>query len=680
MIPNTTAITLRAITCGPYTYLLRMALFSLLVLSASRAGLIAWNYERVEETGHLLEMILQGIRADTILVCLWLLLPVLTVPVLAWKRWQPVWFSWTYAWSLIGLIGILFMELATPAFLLQFDTRPNRIFIEYLCYPQEVLSTLWQGFRLPFIGGTLFTCLLGFGFYRLLRLPKSHLVLWSPAKTLTTWPLILLLVLMGIRSTTNHRPANPALFAITGDAMVNSLVINSSYSLLYALYSMKHEARSSEIYGKLATDEMLKFSREWPWLKNYQFDNPELPTLHYQSATQHREQPLNLVIVLQESMGATFVKSLGGVEATPELEKLAAEGIWFEQLYATGTRSVRGIEAVIAGYSPTPAQSVVKLPNSQQHFSTLASILKEFGYHTQFVYGGEAHFDNMRGFFTSNGFSDIVDISRIENPVFVGSWGASDEDLFNTAHQQFLSLNSSGKPFFSLVFTSSNHEPFEFPDNRVALVEHPKNTVNNAVKYADWAMGRFFEKAKQSPYWSNTLFLIVADHDNRVYGNNLIPVEKFKIPALILGADIQPQRLSTISSQVDLAPTVLSLMGISSCHPMVGRDLAQDSSSPGRALLQFNDYFALMEPEKLTILKPDQTAVLARYDEKQKHLAITAPASDMERRKAMAQVQLPSYLYREGKYTSNAICTGEHQTLSQKSQYSYIKPTKPDER
>lgn len=646
-----------SINLGPYTYLVRMALLALLLLSCSRAGLVLWNYDRVISAGNLSSIFLQGIRADIILISLWLLLPVLCIPFFACKRWSVIWFKSTYMWCLLGLVGILFMELATPAFLMQFDVRPNRIFIEYLKYPHEVLSTLWHGFRIPFVSGIVLTGLLGYGLHRLLHWPAAQLILWSPLKNLLIWPLVFIMIFMGIRSTTNHRPANPALFAITGDAMVNSLVINSGYSVLYALYSMKHEARSSEIYGKLAIDDMIQYSLDWPWLKEYVFENPEYPTLHRQEAAVKREKPLNLVIVLQESMGATFVKSLGGADVTPELEKLAAEGIWFERLYATGTRSVRGIEAVVAGYLPTPAQSVVKLSKSQNNFTTLASILKSEGYQTQFIYGGEAHFDNMRSFFTNNGFEDIVDIKKIRNPVFVGSWGASDEDLFNTAHDEITSLYTTGKPFFSLIFTSSNHAPFEFPDNRTSLFEQPKNTANNAVKYADWAMGKFFEQAKKSPYWKNTVFLIVADHDNRVYGNNLIPVEKFQIPGLILGADISPMRVSTLSSQVDLAPTLLSQMGISACHPMVGRDFARDSTSPGRAIFQFENYFALMEQDKLIILKPDQTAVVAQYNEHKKMLMIDRNASAIEQKKALAQVQLPSYLYREGRYASNQACT-----------------------
>ena len=641
---------------GPYIHLARMAFLSLVILSVSRVGLVLWNYDRVANTGSFVSIFLLGARADIILVSLWLLTPVCCVPILAWRRWSNLWFKFTYLWCLIGLVIILFLELATPAFLMQFDARPNRIFIEYLKYPKEVLSTLWHGFRLTFVAGLVLTALIGYGLHRLLCLPKNHLTVWAPLKSLLIWPLVFIMVFVGIRSTLSHRPANPALFAITGDSMVNSLVINSGYSVLYALYSMKHEARSSEIYGKLPISEMLQYSLDWPWLKKYVFQNPDYPTLHYQDAAIKRERPLNLVIVLQESMGATFVKSLGGVGVTPELEKLAQEGMWFERLYATGTRSVRGIEAVVAGYLPTPAQSVVKLSKSQTNFTTLASILKSEGYHTQFIYGGEAHFDNMRGFFTGNGFEDVVDIKKINNPVFVGSWGASDEDLFKTAEHEIEALHNKGKPFFSLIFTSSNHEPFEFPDNRIALFEQPKKTANNAVKYADWAMGKFFEHAKQSPYWQDTVFLVVADHDNRVYGNNLIPVEKFQIPGLILGADISPSRVSTLSSQIDLAPTLLSLMGVSACHPMIGRDFIHDQTSPGRAFLQFEDYFALMEPEKITVLKPDQTAVLMKYDEHLKKLDFIEAASETDLKRALSHVQLPSYLYREGKYSSTISC------------------------
>lgn len=646
---------------GPYLVFIHFIMLALAGLTLSRLALMLWQWERVQAAGDPVWMLVQGVRADLILLGLLVAIPVLLAPVLALARFHTIWRRFSYIWCLIALTLLIFIELSTPSFLLQYDVRPNRLYIEYLKYPKEVFSTLWHGFRLPLILGTALTGLLVFFAMRRLRALSAQQGCTSNKKLWLTWPLVVVLVLMSIRSTTQHRPANPALFAITPDAMVNSLIISSGYSVLYAIYSLRHEARSTEMYGTLDEATMLKQALDWPWLKHYQFNHPEQPTWHQQQATVQRDKPLNLVIVLQESMGATFVESLGGLPVTPELERLKHQGLWFEQLYATGTRSVRGIEAVVAGFAPTPAQSTVKLSNSQQNFTTLASVLKAASFHTQFIYGGEAHFDNMRSYFTGNGFSQIVDINQIKQPKFVASWGASDEDLFDKADAEFTRLQQqrqqTGQPFFSLVFTSSNHEPFEFPDGRIELHEEPKNTVNNAVKYADWAMGQFFQKARQSSYWQDTLFLIVADHDNRVYGSNLIPVEKFRIPGLILGADTKAGTIKTITSQIDLAPTLLSMLGVSSCHPMIGRDLTLDSTSPGRALIQFEQYFALKQPNGLTILKPDGSVVQGTYDEQQKALTLSDSAvSRADYEKALAQVQLPSYLYREGKYSSEHRC------------------------
>ena len=549
-----------------------------------------------------------------------------------------------------ALIFIVFMEVSTPQFIMQFDVRPNRLFVEYLSYPSEVIATLWNGFRIALVLGVLATIAFTIGIYKLLQAASINVTTWRAWKVLAVWPVLVVLVFVQIRSTTARRPANPALFALTGDSMVNSIIINSPWSVLDAIYSMSKEANSSEIYGEYPREKVFTTVKSAPWLRDLQFTNPELPTLHQQTAFVQRERPLNLVIVLEESLGATFVQSLGGLPVTPELEKLKTEGWWFEQLYATGTRSVRGIEAVVAGYAPTPARSVVKLSLAQQNFYTLALGLGQQGYHTEFVYGGEAHFDNMRGFFTGNGFQSVVDRKSMK-PVFEGSWGASDEDLFDKSLERLKTLHANGKPFFSLIFTSSNHEPFEFPDGRIKLHDPEKQTVNNAVMYADYALGRFIAQAKKEAYWKDTVFLIVADHDNRVYGDSLVPIKKFHIPGLILGADVQPKRIKTIASQVDLAPTLLSLIGVSSEHPMIGRDLARDSETPGRALIQFDNYFAWLDDSSATILRPGQAPLLGAYDFGTGVMTPQTTAPDPAKvDQAMSHVILPSILYREQKY------------------------------
>jgi phosphoglycerol transferase MdoB-like AlkP superfamily enzyme len=636
---------------GPYAPLIVMFLSGLLFLSLTRLGLVIWKWERVQATGELVQILLQGVRVDVIQLGLLALIPVLLSPVLATRKFFNVWRTFTFWWVLLSLVLLVFLEAATPGFILEYDVRPNRIFVEYLKYPHEVFGMLWQGFKVELFFGLVMTVIAFAVVSRLLKPWRRTEAKWASPAVWLVWPLLLVLTVLGIRSTLTHRPANPALFAITQDSMVNSLILNSTYSVFYAAYSLQHEAKSSAIYGKLPRDKIFALTGA---------QDADIPTLTTLVPSVKRDKPLNLVILLQESLGAGFVESLGGKPVTPNLEKLKDEGIWFTHLYATGTRSVRGIEAVVTGFQPTPSDSTVKLDLSQKNFFTLASLLSKRGYLTEFIYGGEAHFDNMRSFFMGNGFQQITDQPDFKNPVFVASWGASDEDLLNKTHEQLMAHHGSGKPFFTLAFSSSNHAPFEFPDGRIELYEQPKATDNNAVKYADYAIGEFIKKAKASPYWNDTVFLIVADHDIRVRGDSLVPIEHFHIPALILGGAIQAKKVDVIASQIDLPVTVLSLMGIEAQHPMTGHDLSNVSADyRGRAMMQYNYNFGWMQqlgPEavdnEVVVLREGKAPAFGHYDLASKQLQNTAAPADAAAlaERALANSLLPALLYQEQRY------------------------------
>jgi phosphoglycerol transferase MdoB-like AlkP superfamily enzyme len=636
---------------GPYAPLIVMFISGLVFLSLTRLGLVVWKWERVEATGELCQILLQGVRVDVIQLGLLAIIPVLLSPVLATRKFFNVWRGFTFWWVLLSLVLLVFLEAATPGFIHEYDVRPNRIFVEYLKYPHEVFGMLWQGFKLELFFGLLMTVIAFALVAKLLKPWREAEAKWASPAVWLVWPLILVLTVLGIRSTLSHRPANPALFAITQDSMVNSLILNSTYSVFYAAYSLQHEAKSSAIYGKMPREKIFALTGA---------KEGDIPTLTTLIPSEKRDKPLNLVILLQESLGAGFVESLGGKPVTPNLEKLKDEGIWFTHLYATGTRSVRGIEAVVTGFQPTPSDSTVKLDLSQKNFFTLADLLSKRGYLTEFIYGGESHFDNMRSFFMGNGFQQITDQPDFKNPVFVASWGASDEDLLNKTHEQLMAHHASGKPFFTLAFSSSNHAPFEFPDGRITLYEQPKATDNNAVKYADYAIGEFIKKAKASPYWNDTVFLIVADHDIRVRGDSLVPIEHFHIPALILGGAIQPKTVDVIASQIDLPVTVLSLMGIEAQHPMTGHDLSNVSADyRGRAMMQYNYNFGWMQQmgtdaaeNEVVVLREGKPPAFGRYDPLSKQLKNTpapADANDLAER-ALANSLLPALLYKEQRY------------------------------
>lgn len=643
---------------GPYSCVLGFFVLGVLALGLSRALLIAWQWERVDVTDSLLSMLVQGLRSDVMTLGLFVAPVVALLPLLLAIGRVKWWVRLSCAWLGLSLIVIVFLELATPQFVSEYDSRPNRLFLEYLVYPHEVLAMLWNGYR----GVLLLTVAAVVG---LTWVVARHFMqyardttVWRARTILLLWPIVVLVLFVMIRSSFQHRPANLATFAFCDDAMVNSLVANSAYSVLSAAYSLKNEAQSSRMYGEMSDAEVVQRVRAGMGIPPADFISDQSPTLHRQVASVRREKPLNLVIVLEESLGAGFVKELGGLPITPNIDRLAKQGIWFDQLYATGTRSVRGIEAIVAGFPPTPALSVVKLSKSQHDFATLASVLGHSGYRSEFIYGGESHFDNMRGFFLGNGFNSIVDRKDFATPKFVGSWGVSDEDLFDKAHERIRTLHATGRPFFTLVFSSTNHTPFEFPDGRIELFDSEKQTVRNAVKYADHALGQFIERARASDYWADTLFLVVADHDTRVYGDELVPVGKFHIPGVIVGADVTARRIDSLVSQIDLAPTLLSLMGIDSEHPFPGRDLTRtlpefgNSPAPvqARAMMQFDQNFAWLERDRLTVLLPDGSSRQFTFDRRTQELDPATTADPEAVRQALANVLMPAWLYREQRY------------------------------
>jgi len=613
----------------------------LVFLTLSRVGLSAWQWTRVHDSGGLWPVLLGGWRIDLSLLAMVVALPALFSPWLGHRRWPTRLAAW---WLRFWWLMYVLLEVSTPQFIAEYDTRPNRLYFEYLTSPHEVASMLWQGYKLSVGAGLVVFALIAWIGFRLLPTKQPDRVPvrgWlRPVATVLTFAVLFL----AGRGTLQHRPLNASQVAFTNDAMVNTLPLNSLYNVLNAAMALGNERSASAVYGKLPDDEMNAIVREAAGLEGAPLD-PRYPTLHAQQATRQGEQPYNLVIILEESLGAQFVGSLGGAGYTPELDKLANDGWWLERTYATGTRSARGLEAVTTGFMPTPAEAVLKLPRSQRDFFTLGALLDTYGYNTRFLYGGEAHFDNMRSFFYGNGFKQVVDSASFETkPAFVGSWGASDEDMFKELHQRL--MEDGDKRTLTVAFSVSNHTPWEYPAGRITPQGEPASNAN-AVRYADWSIGQFFAKAKQSPYWNHTVFLVVADHDARVFGASLVPVHHFHIPALIIGAGVPVKKDDHIVSQIDLAPTLLSLIGISSEHPMPGADLTK--RYPDRAIMQYGDNYGYLKNDQLIVLRPNQPAA-------QFHYLVDGEKLDPEtvdpvlEKTALAHALWPSWAYSKQRY------------------------------
>lgn len=624
-------------------------LIGLFITTLSRIFLFIIFRERVMQTEDYWLIFPIGLRMDIILLSYILVLPTVLICLLPDKYLQFIkkFFS---IYFIFFLFLLLFMELATKDFINEYDTRPNNLFIDYLIYPKEVIGTLLKSYL-----GSIFATfiILGLALYYSF---KNSSALFHPKfatyKTkLAMFPMVAFLLFFGLRSSlTSKRPINSSNTVFSTDQMTNCLGLNSLYTLGFAIYSMKNEGNSEKMYGKMDSKEAIKRVKTYMNVPDADFTDSELPLSHLQKSSNLQKRPYNLVIFLQESLGAEYVGSLGGLPLTPEFDKLTKEGLLFTNLYCTGTRSVRGIEAVISGFLPSPSESVVKLSNSQTGFFTLAAALKDKGYHTSFIYGGMANFDNMASFFNGNGFEDIVDEPDFSNDktALEGTWGFSDEDLAVKANSYFKSKGE--KPFFSLMFSTSNHEPFEFPDRRIKLYDKKKQTVHNAIEYADFSIGKFFEMAKKEAYFKNTIFIVIADHNTRTYGKNLVPINKFHIPALIIGPGVgKGITYNKLSSQIDIPPTLLDMIGMDVTNPMPGRDLLKlPESTIGRSIMQFNGNNAFRVGNQVVILQPFKEPV--QFELKNDTTFIPVKLNSELAKDALAHIAAASYLYKERKY------------------------------
>lgn len=515
---------------------------------------------------------------------------------------------------------VTFIEVLTPYFINEYGIRPNHIFLEYLVYPQEVISTIYNGHGVEAIICICATIISFSVLYAVSRVLYKNYVNLPRSTVSIMLAAVLIIIPMGIRGTVGHKPLNPSNASFCSSPLANTIPVNSAYNVFYAFRHLtNNEVKKSEIY---AFDNLPNIINNLPEMSRRTLPN----SLDVHCAVNQVITPeitgkkRNVVLILEESFGARYVKSLGGDDVAPNHDKLKQIAWWFNHMFATGHRSVRGIEAVTASYPPGPLASQVKIDHPKP-ITTLPLIFRKLGYTTNFIYGGESHFDNMRSYFLNNGVDYVIEQSDFKDPEFTASWGVSDEDLFNRANEEFIKLSSEGKPFCSIVFTSSFHDPFDIPKGKVNIdnvkTDDPKRLT--AAKYADYALGKFFEAAQKEAYYSNTIFVVIADHDSRVRGTTGFPLKNFTIPALIISPDVQPHEDNRIVSQIDILPTILSLSGVSGQFPIVGQDLTKPDTV-NRAPVAYNELFGYVHGDNFTLLAPNIKLQATIDDKTQLHI------------------------------------------------------------
>ncbi|WP_294496075.1 LTA synthase family protein [uncultured Ruminobacter sp.] len=625
----------------PYRHLIYFILFFIAVYALIRvAGIVIYREDiNMDEVPKLL---FNGLRTDLSGLGYILALPVL-LTFLASSLPYGIGKIFLFAEKTYLLITgalIFFLEMCTIPFMEEYATRPNRLFLEYMIYPAELAKLLINGHLAAVI--TVF-CLMSIFVLFFFRALKKITLKHVPFNLISVMIFVVLgtITFISARSSFEHRPFNLAKAIFSSNQIVNSLTANSGYMLATSVKSMMSEKACT--YKPLTQEEIIKEIQTDTGF-DYTPATSENPTLNRLIPTNTGARK-NIVIILEESLGAQFVGYLGGSGLTPNLDRIYGEGYGFTNMFATGVRSVRGIEAVTSGFTPTVNTSTVKREKTQKNFFNLASVLKNEGYQNSFIYGGESHFDNMRSFFLGNGYTKIIDINNYDNPIFTGSWGVSDEDLFNKALETFDEMHRQQQPFYSLVFTSSNHDPYEIKES----FSHNVRNRETAIKYADYALGKFYDEIKTKPYFNDTIFLVIADHDARAWGSELVPVNHFHIPAVLFGAGIEHKTESHVVSQIDIPKTLMSLAGIEADVPTVGYDLTQlPDGFEGRALLQFYQNFCYLKDDgSAVMILPDQKVVSAKYDFSTQTLTPTTENNSLEK-KALAYAHLGELSYEHG--------------------------------
>ncbi len=530
---------------------------------------------------------------------------------------------------------LLFNAVAEVFFFDEFATRFNFIAVDYLIYTNEVLGNIRESYPLvPILSALLVVALTGVYLLRDI-LDRAGAATFAAgrrrhAAALLVAPLAALL-LVNISAT-----------SISTNSYANELAGNGLYGLFAAFRN--NELEFSRFYLTRDDRQEVERLRDLVAERNNHFvDAP--PRLTRQIRGEGPERHLNLVVVVEESLSAEFLGAFGNQQhLTPNLDRLADQSLTFTHLYASGTRTIRGLEALTLSLPPLPGTSIVKRPDNDG-FRSWGEIMKEKGYDTRFIYAGFGYFDNMNAFFAGNGF-DVVDRNDFapDEITFANIWGVCDEDLFRKVIKQGRVSYAAGRPFFNLVMTTSNHRPYTYPDGKIDIPS--KRGRSGGVKYADYAIGKFLEEASQEAWFQDTVFVFVADHCASSAGKTALPVKKYEIPLLVYSpAHIAPARIDRMMAQIDVAPTILGLLNFSYTTDFLGQDLLKADQRPERAFISTYQKLGYIERDRLLILSPQQEANLVHFDRASGN-TVPLPMDEQFLQNALAWYQGGNYLYK----------------------------------
>lgn len=546
----------------------------------------------------------------------------------------------TLAWFLAACFAALFQAVAEWLFWEEFGARFNFIAVDYLIYTHEVLGNIWQSYPVGKVLAVLaaIAALATAFLARALRRWTESSLGWKPRLAVVAAHAALIAgALVFVNSDSKNR---------SGSDVVDELAGNGVYEFFGAL--RRNELSFERFYATLAIEDSVAIVRQA--LGPAQWIEESLHGLERLEPGQGAEKHLNVVLVSVESLGAEFLGSYGDTRGlTPHLDRLARESLWFSNVYATGNRTVRGLEALSLALPPTPGQSIVRRPKNQALYS-LGSVFEDKGYGVLFAYGGYGYFDNMNAFFDANDYRVIDRNSIAKTQIeFENIWGVADEHLFDKVLAEIdrEKATDPAKPVFAHIMTTSNHRPYTYPAGRIDI---PSGSGREgAVKYTDHALGRLIERARGHAWFDDTLFVITADHGANARGSTNIPVNQYRIPVFVYAPKhVVPERVDRLMSQIDIAPTLLGLLDFRYYSKFLGRDVLHSAPGTDRAFVANFQTLGYLHGDQMVVLRPKRS-VQSYLRSGREFVATTADNPKMTR-EAIAFYQVASHLFRHGLY------------------------------
>lgn len=562
--------------------------------------------------------------------------------------------TFTYFYLTVLLIIIFFSLIAEFPFWGEFGARFNFIAVDYLIYTYEVISNIDQSYPLPLII-TVLILLVALTFFLLYKtgISKNTFTVKPSIRSrfLYAFPMVIVTVLLLFLM--KNKMAD-----FSNNMVVNEVGKNGVFSFFSAYRS--NELDYDTFYMTVDEKDAYSTLKENLLQENQKYDTKKWDDIN-RITNGNKESHPNIILITIESFSADFLSLFGNKDnLTPNYENLAKGGIFFTNLYATGTRTVRGMEALTLSVPPTPGNSIVRRPGNDHIFS-VATVLKQKDYHPYFIYGGDGYFDNMNNFFGGQGF-DIVDRNR-GNPLsdkiettryniqdnevsFENAWGICDEDLYSQIIKYADKNYTDKTPFFQFVMTTSNHQPYTFPDGKIDL---PQGTRNAAVKYTDYALGEFFEKAKTKPWFKNTVFVIVADHCASSAGKWEINIDKHHIPAVIYNLPQEPEKIDRLTSQIDLMPTLFGYLNWTYESEFYGKDIHQTKVGDERAFIGNYRTLGLLKNDLFTQIDDRKSVKQFMVSEGDKSLSETENPDEKLVTETISYYQTASERFKNGK-------------------------------